>query len=185
MMRPCVVAEGESDRLLLLRVLSRRSAAPPPQVIAAGGRSSVASIAKSLLVARHTPVALLMDAESLDADYVRQQERTYYDLLYPVSAHLPFRVFFAVPELEVVFFEVSQVLPLILPGLPIDDRTLEGYRARPRQHLHRLIRARNYTSFVTFFNALSPKILSRLARHHIFKSIASFLSEPKPWLPGG
>lgn len=111
-MKAYVVVEGPSDLTLLTRLL-------PPEVlqhtavIVGGGRSNVISVARTLLVTKRKPLAVLVDADTMDEAAVLQQRRDTEELLRAVAGGVPFKVFIVTPSVDGLLFRVPAVLERI------------------------------------------------------------------------
>src|SRR5947207_6144800 len=63
-----VVTEGKTDELLVRKLLTDELIHHPQiRVVEAGGRSSAQSLARSILGARSEPVAVVIDADTVDS----------------------------------------------------------------------------------------------------------------------
>jgi hypothetical protein len=176
-MRTYVVTEGASDVQLLKSVLNAKGV-KDVEYIEGGGKSSIASMAQSLLIKRHKPVAVVMDADMLDKSRVNQQEKIYFDLLRSFASGVAFKVLLLVPEIEAVFFDD---LELLQRELRLDKSTIVSSEAedRPRETLERLLRKRGIAKRSDFINSLSPDSLHRLGQSPLFIELASFICNPQ------
>src|ERR1700683_4415144 len=108
-MKAYVLTEGPADVAFLQRIIKGKVKAPL-EFVAAGGKSAVTSMAQSLIVSRRAPVAVVLDADTLDPELVSEQERIYSDRRGAYSQGVPFRFFLAVPEMEHLLFEPPGLL---------------------------------------------------------------------------
>lgn len=104
-----IVTEGETDRELLQRLLPGELL-DGVEVVAAGSVSSVISLARSLLVRRHIPVAIVIDADTADEEAIREKRQSTEEIIRMVAGDVPVAVIVAVPDLESVFFHDVSVL---------------------------------------------------------------------------
>jgi len=148
-MKAYVVTEGELGRDLLQRLLPA-DLADGIAVVTASGGSGALSMARSLLATRQSPVALVLDADSISPDFVRERSRGLQELLRSVTSGPDSEVFLAVPELEAIFFQVPRLLERVL-GLVIPETLEILAEARPKAALDRL-----------FAQHLSIKTMSQL-----------------------
>lgn len=181
-MKSYIVTEGQFDAEFLMMLLA--SEFPEPVLVsAAGGRSSSISFAKSILASRHEPVALFMDAETIEPAGVREQERVLYDLIHTAAQSTPFRVFLAIPELEIVFFQDPEVLAALVGG-EVTAQDVQEAQYRPRSVLDRLCRRGNLVSGrMELLARLTPDLSRRLARHTLVQSLIQFIRRPVIWEP--
>jgi hypothetical protein len=75
MKRAYVLVEGTPDQAFLRRVLPPE-ATNEVEIVFANGSYNIPSLARTLLVERHTPVAVVMDSHSLDPE-VRTEKGTH------------------------------------------------------------------------------------------------------------
>ncbi|HEX8273367.1 MAG TPA: hypothetical protein VF615_12060 [Longimicrobiaceae bacterium] len=181
-MKSYIVAEGEFDAELLTKLVE--SEIPEPVLVSpAGGKSSAISFAKSILASRLEPVALVTDAETIESASVREQERVLYDLIRTAAQSTPFRVFLAVPELEIVFFQDPQVLA-VLVGCEVTAQDVQEAQYRPRAVLDRLCqRGRTGKGREELLTRLTPDLSRRLAKHALVQSLIQFIRRPVVWEP--
>jgi hypothetical protein len=130
-----VVVEGTTDVMVVRAVL-------PPELLAdvslapAGGRSNIASIARSILVTRRKPVAVLVDTDSVDERIIQDRMQNTQELLKAVAGGVPTRLILLIPSIEAVFF-ASGVLPAIY-GNPLPEEVRVMARSSPKEALLRL-----------------------------------------------
>lgn len=132
-----IITEGAVDAAILMAVLPAelaRAAVPTP----VGGRSSITSVARTLLVTRRRPVAVLFDADSLEEGSIQDRVRTIEELLGAVAGRTPTRVIPLVPTIESLFFETGVLTRICGSPLPDEVRALQD--GRPREALDRLLR---------------------------------------------
>lgn len=168
-----VVTEGEADQALLLRL------APPDLLtdveVVAAGESSVVSMARSLLVRRQVPVALVLDAESSDERAVQERRASTEEVVRSVSGDLPVAVILAVPELEVVLFHDLAVIERIL-GLPLSSELVALARAEPTRALDQLcIASGTLQDRFQIVRALTPQDALSLRGATVIQELIQFL----------
>ena len=76
-------------------------------VVAAGDRSNLTSVARTLLVTKRKPLAVLVNAGPVDGNSALGLRRETEELLRAVSGGVPFKVFMMMPEIEAMLFTVS------------------------------------------------------------------------------
>lgn len=176
-MKTYIVTEGKSDVRLLKSVLHSQGVLNV-EYIAAGGKSSVISMAQSLLVKRHQPVVVVMDADIVEKRRADEQSKIYFDLLRNFASGTAFRVMLLVPELEAVFFEDPDILR---NELNLEMSLISPFEAedRPKETLQRILRQHGFHSREDFINKLASDSLHKLSRTPFFIELASFLSSPE------
>ena len=110
-----VVAGRQSD-IDLLKALLPADLCQEVWFTAAGGISAVVSLASSLIAVRETPVAIAIDADSIDPSTIRERRRDVEGLIRSVSPGIPFKVIIAVPALEGILFHHLPLLRRLLTG---------------------------------------------------------------------
>lgn len=109
MKRVYILVEDETGAEFLRRLL-------PPEVVRdaeivpTGSSSEIPSLARSLLVRRRRPVAVLMDADSLSERVIQERKDSTEDLIQSAAASIPVKVIVVVPEIEAWFFVVPEAI---------------------------------------------------------------------------
>lgn len=181
-MNAYVVTERAEDAELLRRMLSS-AGLPDFHVSSAGAKSSAISLAKSILLSRGVPVAVVLDADTLDPRSVAEQETVYYDLLRSASPRVPFRVFFAVPALQGILFSDPAALSHIV-GKPVSAAALRDGEFRPAQVLQDLVDPRTNGNWRAYLvDRIQPSDAASLAKHPLVRDLAEFIRHPRAWSP--
>ncbi len=132
-----LVCEGERDARLLTHILPKELL-ETVEIIPAGGLSAVKSLARSLLVRRHAPVAVVIDSDSLETAQIEARSKDVRDIIGGVSANTPFRVILAVPTLWMVFFDDISLLSQMIGYVPSHELLMLA-TYQPRQALVQLV----------------------------------------------
>lgn len=132
-----LVCEGEREARLLTHILPKELL-ETVEIIPAGGLSAVKSLARSLLVRRHAPVAVVIDSDSLEPAQVEARSKDVRDIIGGVSANTPFGVILAVPTLWTVFFDDIFLLSQMLGYMPSHELLMLA-TYQPRQALVQLV----------------------------------------------
>jgi len=133
-----VVVEELKDEQILRALL-------PPAVAdgvafgVAGSRGTPAITASTLLVTRRQPVALVLDAKTIDPRFAREIARDNEEVLKYVAGKIPIKVVAFLPTIEIIFFEAAPVLERVL-GLPVPGELLAEARGNPKDVLTKLLR---------------------------------------------
>jgi hypothetical protein len=174
-MKVFVVTEGQTDAQFFQLLLSHR-VETAFTVVPAGGKSATISLAQSLLISRHEPVALIIDADSVFVEGVREQERLYHDMLLSRSMQTPFLLLLAVPEMEYLFFESQEVLSAV--GMKPSDRQAIDAKYQPKQVLDQLLRKKDWTR-AEFFGHLPASAMDELATLPFLSNLIGFVKRPQ------
>lgn len=160
------VVEGEHDAAVLRKLLPKSLA--DARFFAAGGRSSVATVARNLLVHENGPVMLVADADTHDADRLRQDRANLQLALRNVAPTSRFGVFLFVPEIEVLFFESLQAMEKITAEARHDPINPQYGKALPKRALEPLLRGQ---AFVSWLGKLDPETWDLLRRGEQVKKL--------------
>jgi len=113
MKKAYVLVEGPNEVAFLKKVLSP-DAQSGVHFVEEEGESNITSLARSLLVSRRVPVAVFMDAHSLEPYVIKERRKGMEEMIKFSTAPLPVKVVVAVPELEACFFAVPEVIERVL-----------------------------------------------------------------------
>jgi hypothetical protein len=175
-----IIAEGESDKLLLTSVLKTADDLGEFDIIAAGGKSSAISMARSLLAVTDSAVGLVVDADTTDEDGVNEQRQFIIESLAMVAPPERYAVFQAVPEIEICFFDTPAVIAEFLGAELPSDLRLRA-RFEPGRVLVERATRRQVVSGAKdhlFRYILSARNVSLLAEAPLMKQIIMFLRQP-------
>jgi hypothetical protein len=177
-LRAYVVTEGEAEAALIRQVL-RSADVDDVYVAPAGGRSAAMSLAKTIVMKRDRPVALVLDAETSDPDRVREQQQIVQDIIAVGPTVAPLRVFLAVPEVEAVFFADLPTTNRLLGQPQLKKKPVEA-EARPKAALQKLLGTHHKPKeLADFFGTVDQEAARALAQHEPFRSLVSFLRAPE------
>ncbi len=171
-----VITESSIDSDLIQRILPddlRRDV----EFVPAGGSSAVKSMARSLLVLRRKPVAIVVDADSIDEDSIESRRESMAEVVGSVSTS-PFAVILAVPELESIFFQVPSLLRRYFSQrLSPDriDRFIELGEVSSKRALKLL--GLGVEDSLALLDALTPDELEALRETPPFRELSDFLRD--------
>jgi hypothetical protein len=173
-MKAYVVTAGQLDRRLLEQLVPQNLAAGIV-LVTANGYSGAVSMARSLLATRPSPVALVLDADSISPDFVRERSRGLHELLGSVSSGPESEVFLFVPEMEAIFFQAPSLLERVL-GLTIPETLAILAEARPKDALDRLFtQHQSIKTMPQLLVALTPGDFEELRRTKPIADLNEFL----------
>jgi hypothetical protein len=113
MKRVYILVQGPTDAAFLRRILSQE-VLKDTELVNAGGSLGIPSLARSLLVRRKRPVAVVMDADSVNPDVIEERQQTTEDFIRAADASIPVKVVTAVPAIEAWFFAAPETLEHIV-----------------------------------------------------------------------
>src|SRR5438270_13493128 len=116
-MKAYVVVKGETQAAIL-RALLPASLLEEAALVPAGERSTIVSVARTLLVTRRKPVALLRNSDSNDEGMIQERMQITKELLNMAAAGIPTRVIPLIPHMEAIFFQAPGLIEKLF-GEPI------------------------------------------------------------------
>ena len=124
MKRVYVFVKGQTDEEFLHRVLPAE-VTNQTEFVKAGGSAHITSPARSFLARRRIPLAVLMDADSLNPEVIEDRRESTDELIQAAAGAVPVKVVVVVPEIETWFFAVPEAIERILgEKAPADLLTL-------------------------------------------------------------
>lgn len=131
-------------------------------------------MAAQLLTTERLPTALVLDANSTDADRVREERRSLLDYLHSVAGGVPHTLVMFEPSIEVIFFDCPGVLRRRL-GRDVEPSLLALARYAPKQALEMLLAD---TPPQVLFMQLDDTDLAELRQHPMVVTLRQFVSRP-------
>lgn len=170
-----LITEGQFDQELLRKLLPEE-AIQNTEFIVGNGRYSAQSLARSILAAARMPVALVLDADTIESSAVQEQRDFLEEALGQASAGIPFEIFLAVPELEVLLVESPDFLRN-LSSRDYSSDELELARLSPKRFLRQIIGGRDRKQIMReIVRKLDRRAISALREHPLLKGLSEFLS---------
>ncbi|MGG6237805.1 hypothetical protein ACQ4N7_04125 [Nodosilinea sp. AN01ver1] len=169
-----IVCEGERDAQLLKRLLPEEFVSNV-EIVAAGGLSATKSLARSLIVRRQSPVAIVADADATTPEQVEQRLKDTEEIVGNIAVNTPVKVILAVPTFEIIFFQDVSLLSRLLGYAPSQDvLSLAVYQ--PWQALKQLIsQSKNLQSQAQLVEQLTDEDLKLLRKAPVVQEIIQFL----------
>lgn len=173
-MNAYIVVEGLTDLNIVLSLLPQEIQ-QQTVVVPAGGRANLTSVARTLLVTKRKPLAVLADADTVDESSVLALRRETEELLRAVSGGVPFKVFMMVPEIEALLFRVSTAVQRIT-GQPLSADNMALSRYKPQQVILQL--GQNKSAIIEqIVNGLTEEELNVIRETSPIRELIAFLSE--------
>ena len=107
-----ILVEGELT-VQILRCLLSQEILDGVKIFNGGRASATKSLARSVLVEGRSPAAVILNARATDPELVREKLQSSKYLIEGVAANTPVEVIFAVPTIEIIFFEDISILERI------------------------------------------------------------------------
>jgi hypothetical protein len=172
-----VVTEGLADSLLITEILKTEFVVSEEgvKVIPGGGWaeawSNADSLARSLLVARHVPVALLVDADTQNP--VERQQ--FLEFLFARYAPLErWKVLVAAPELLSFLFLSRDVIRSLTGKEPTETQMIRG-EYKPKEILNELLDGRHLPNVMR--DKLPTTDLSVIRDASLIKELREFVTQ--------
>ncbi len=171
-----IVTEGEADAQVLRNLLADELQTGV-YIVSASVKSSAQSLARSLVAARHRPVALVLDADTTDDALVLEQRLVAREFLSMASAGVPTEVFMAVPVMEILFFSNRELLERLL-GRELTDEQWTAGQFQPTRVLESFSPKRaTIPATAGLLANLTPTDTAQLRGHPLIREILGFVRE--------
>jgi hypothetical protein len=172
-----IIVEGLNDKWVVEQVLQKSKLLPSKaSLINAHGQSAAESLGRSIVATKHSPVVLVLDADTNAPESIREKRSFLETSLRSISANVPWLVILMVPEIEVVFFRAPQTLKPLL-GI-VDPSLVDQGKIAPKKTLTSILQSRGLT-FERFVNQrLTNTALSQLAELEEFRQLREFINDP-------
>jgi hypothetical protein len=159
----------------LLKGLLEPNTIKDVEFVFAAGKSSILSLARSLLVRRRKPVALFIDSDSLNPEAIQDNRESKEELLRAAAGSVPVAIVFAVPELETFFFATPELLERVF-GVKITTDYISLGQRDPRGVLDLLSKANHRTwDLGQVIQMLDAHDIERIRATPAIRELTSFL----------
>ncbi len=175
-MNAFVVVKGKTN-VDILRALLPKSLLDVTSIVGIGSRSSLPSVARTLLVTYYEPVAVLVNTHALNEAIVQEKKQSTEELLKAVSGKVPVKVILLIPEIESVFFEAPGVLERTF-GQKLPKELLLLARNNPQEALAQLFSQGNGPDGLSsLLDSLDERDREALRSTRPIRELMSFISE--------
>jgi hypothetical protein len=137
MNEPMLITEGQDD-VTLLRSILDDGAMSAIKYISAGGWSGADALARSYLTDPDVRVAVVVDADTLDANGAAERKRFLERSLGQIAPHSRWCAVVVVPEIEALLFENRSMIEGLL-GKPVDPTEFVRGKYEPKTVLSELM----------------------------------------------
>jgi len=138
------------------------------------GRSSARSLAASILAVKQRPVALIVNAGTTDSDDIQAQKYVLRDILYRASPGIPFEVFLAAPEIEVIFLQNRHFIEK-LANRKFSDSEWQAAALHPKKFLSALLKEERQVS-AKLIEKIDDETVRTVQNHPLLKNVFNFLN---------
>jgi hypothetical protein len=172
-----VVTEGEADAEFLRWMLDDELKEGELEIRSARGKSSAESLARSLLASKREPLALIIDADSVDPGTIEELQEYYSYSLHQAGGSTPSCVVLMKPALEVVAFYDPDLLKLVSSRKLTDREDLEA-QFKPKEVLSKSLATQSsFHPLLAFTKAVKEIGAGSLRRHPEIVALTNFLRE--------
>jgi hypothetical protein len=173
-MRAYIIVEGQSDARIL-RALLPDELLEDTEIVSAGGASAAKSLARSLLVRRQTPVAIVMDADSVAPERIQECRQSIEEVVESVAGGVPVKAVVAAPAMEtILFYDETMLARVFGPGL--SEHLLSLARIQPQDALKKLFDQSDHVKNLdAILNSLTRQDIQILQKSSILQELIAFL----------
>lgn len=167
-----VVTEGQADVDILKKLLDK-DIVKVIEFVAGSGSYSMLSKAGTLLAVKHLPLALVIDADTLNDIAIQEKVDSLRYLLRQPAAGVRFEIFPAVPEIEAVFFQDRRFIEK-LANKTFTDMEWKLAQRSPKEALTYLL-GNSTPVHKKVLAKLTSKDIQVLQQHALIANLSEFL----------
>jgi hypothetical protein len=171
-----IFVEGPTDADFLRRILAPE-VLKDAEIVPSGGSSGIPSLARSVLVRRKKPIAVVMDADSNDPEVIEERQEETEELIRAADSSIPVKVVSAVPEIEAWLFAAPEAIARAVGG-PVPDDFIQLGKRDPRGVLQ-LIAEKNQRewNFKQAINLLDEEDIKKIRSLPEVSELSTFLTK--------
>lgn len=172
-----IITEGETDREILEKLLPKNLTQDIQFIV---GKSSyrARSLASSLLATRNTPVVLVLDADTDNESQICERHDLINYALNQASPGIPYQIFFAVPEIEIIFLQDKSLIEKIAQR-KFNDLEWQLAQSKPKEFLE-LVFGNGEQINAKIFDNITDAEIKTLQQHPLIESIIVFIASLIP-----
>lgn len=168
-----IITESNFDAAFLLHLLDDRDLS----AVEIRATSASYSLARTFLVERRAPVALVLAAHSSEPEVATRRLQEADEALEDVSPRSNFRVFVVSPELESWFFLRPELLRRLFGDDAVTDHLLELARYSARAALRKLDPGADYEALRwRVMRSMTPEDLATLRQADVVGELVRFIA---------
>ncbi|MGA1264160.1 MAG: hypothetical protein ACO331_09690 [Prochlorothrix sp.] len=174
----------------MLQILAPATTVRDWKWVAGGIKAELESLARSLLMKRQVPVAIVADGDSFDPSVVAQRQWEIESFVAKVAIEAPVKVLLFTPSLEILFFQDLAFLASLL-DLEISPEDWARGQQQPKAVLNTLLarsphqlRSPHADPWQTLLDRLAaqpPQALTPLQQHPVIQALHQFLTQVEQW----
>ena len=168
-----IVLEGNRDQEIIQKLLPKHLLQDVKFVVG-NGQYQVRSLASSLLATRNTPVILILDADTDNESQIFEKQDLINYLLRRASAGIPFQVYLAVPQIEIILIQDKLLIEKIAQR-QFNDLEWKFAQSKPEEFLETVLGKEQSLNDKILRN-LNDDEIKILQQHPLIQEIMIFLS---------
>lgn len=173
-MKTYIVCEGRTEVQLLKKVLPLESI-KNVEIVEGGGLYALKSLALSLIVRRQSPVAVVVDSDSVVPKQIQQRVEEIGDLLKSLAVNTPVKVITSIPTFEAIFFHDVSILTRLLGYIATPD-SLNQSIYQPGQVLAQLFsQSEDVKNIAQLIDNLTEQDITTLRKAKVIQELMEFL----------
>jgi hypothetical protein len=172
-----MITESDKDVEILQRLLPQ-NLSQNIKFIAGESSYRARSLASSLLATRKTPVALVLDAHTDNNSQIVERYDLIDYVLNQVSSGISYKIFMAIPQLEIVFLQDKSLIEKIAQR-QFNDLEWQLAQSKPKEFLETVF-GNNEQINTRIFDNINDEKIKILQQHPLIQEIISFLSSLIP-----
>ncbi|ABA23860.1 hypothetical protein Ava_4261 [Trichormus variabilis ATCC 29413] len=172
-----IIAEGYRDIEILQKLLPK-NLTQDIQFIAGESSYRARSLASSLLATRNTPVALVLDADTDNESQILERHDLINYTLNQASPGIPYQIFFAVPEIEIIFLQDKSLIEKIAQR-QFNDLEWQLAQSKPKEFLEILFGKGEQINKI-IFDHITEEEIKILQQHPLIQAIMAFIASLIP-----
>ena len=173
MTKAYIVVEGPSDAEIL-RALLDKTLLEDVKFINGEGKYGAETMARSLLLDRHIPVLLVIDADTSNSEAIRSYQQDLEFLTRSAAMGAPYKILQAVPTIEVVFLQDRTLFEQLIERRFSDLEWQLGQK-HPKELLNQS--PEGATRFIqSTLSKLTDSMRHTFRQHPLIQEITAFLT---------
>ncbi|BAY61067.1 hypothetical protein NIES22_11280 [Calothrix brevissima NIES-22] len=172
-----IITESNKDIEILQKLLPK-NLSQDIKFIAGESSYRARSLASSLLATRKVPVALVLDADTDNQSQIVERYDLINYVLNQVSSGIAYKVFFAIPQLEIVFLQDKLLIEKIAQR-QFNDLEWQFAKSKPKDFLETIF-ANSKQINLGIFDNINDEEIQILQQHTLIQEIINFLSSLIP-----
>ncbi len=174
MTKAYIVVEGPSDAQIL-RAMLDQTLLEDVKFINGEGKYGAETMARSLLLDRHIPVILVIDADTSNPDAIHSYQQDLDFLTRSAAVGTPYKILQAVPTIEAVFLQDRSLFEQLIEHQFTDLEWQLGQK-EPKELLNQYSKGRAKDFIQNTLSHLTAPTKHTLSQHPLIQDITTFLT---------